>query len=212
MMDYDLFYCIGDSFVHAVDQSDDLQRTVTHNNRFTGLISSHYGLREVNKGLSGASNEYIFRTIYNDMLEYKRNGINPFVLVLYTDHNRKEIWSSKNNIPYTLGEYIASKAFIKEWYSEHFNDTYNKHMSDAIESAIKFMLTSYGIDYLDGHSLTPDKNIKYNTHLDMPVGDFCAPDRFPLTDKNDFDGHPTVQGHKRIAKWIIDKIDSLYNT
>ena len=213
MKKYDLFYCIGDSFVFAVDQADDPAKTINNQNRFTGLIASHYNLQEVNKGLPGASNEYIFRTIYSDMEVYSRNNIKPLVLLLYTDCSRKEIWSTKDRNPVTLGNHCVSSSFIKEWYAEHFDVGYNKIMTNIIITAIGYMLAANNIDFVDGYSITLREVIEENnTHLPMCVGDFCGFDRFSLMEDGDHCGHPTVQGHKRIAKWIIDKIDSLYNT
>ena len=97
---YDLIYFIGDSFTYAIKQADDIEGVITTENRFSQLVADNYKLEHVNQAKAGQSNQWIARTLQDDMIAYNIEDKNPLVVVSYTDTGRHEMW--ENQIHVTL--------------------------------------------------------------------------------------------------------------
>lgn len=216
-MKYDLLYCIGDSYVQGVRLGDDVGDIITEKSRFTGLVAANYSLPEVNKGSAGCSNEYIFRNIFLDMQEYREKNINPLVIVTYTDYVRKEMFSIGRGKPETITEFHFDREFAKHYLLNHYDAGFLKTTSIVQISMIKMMLNTWNIDFVDTWSMSyiSDYDFDIPTKLETDIGTFCGyDDRFNMPgtgDKDSHNGHPTTNGHRRVAQWFVDKFDSLYN-
>jgi hypothetical protein len=222
MKKYDLLYCIGDSFVYAIDQADDVNHEITENNRFTNLVSNHYDLKCVNHAVPGISNEYIAKKLYSDIINFKSQGINPLVFVAYTDPWRTEIYSNKNNVAATMTESTVS--FFKEYLVEHHNDQYVLDRTIYNVLSVRTLLNYFSFDFIDSWVFYysgpagPYKNdipyISNKQEIQEPLKDIAGVDRYILSSDNNIItyGHPNIIGHAKIANTIIEKINTLYGT
>jgi len=200
MRPYDILYCIGDSFTYAHEQADDIHGEVTIENRWSRLVADHYGLTEVNKGVAGQNNQWIARTLQNDMVRYKKVNINPLVIVLWSDPNRLEVWDRSQNTPTTFNQ--DHKAY-KNFIIDHFDWEYNSLIADYHSRAMRFMLNYMNIDFIEAESTKSelrtldDKDVLLFSDEIRKVGMF-----------DNGNGHLNVKGNKLFAEQIIQKYDN----
>lgn len=212
-MKYNLLYCMGDSFSVGAAQADDINSEVTIDNRFSNLVANHYGLHCINNASGGASNKYIARILYNDVAEFIKKGINPLVLVSYTEHSRNEIYSNIIEGAVTIS--TNSVSFYKDYIVDHYNDQYSLDCTNYYIDSIKALLSYKNIDFVDAfvfHHEGYNPHISRHTELDKTFCDMAMTDRFILDPINGDLGHPTAAGHKKIADAFIKKIETLYGT
>jgi len=217
MKKYDLLYCMGDSFTVGCGQADDVNEEVTVDNRFSNLISSHYGLDCNNNAVSGTSNECIARTIYSDILKFKSEGVNPLVVVSYTDPWRTEIYSNKLESTTTINE--NSVEYFKDYMIDNYNPLYALNRTIYNILSVRALLNYCNFDFVDSwvfyyheNNVAYKPKIPYISNLqeiDTPLASIAGDDRFKIND-NYF--HPTPFGHRKIANTIIEKINALYGT
>ena len=233
MRKYDFIYFIGDSFTFGVDQSDDLQKEVTFENRFSQLVANEFNLTLVNHAKAGCSNDFIARTITNDMLDYKKEGLNPLVVVSYTWSNRREIWDNKSHSAQTLQEYMPIwKEYIINHHDKPGYQNYNDVITRYHMASIHHLLKYLDYDFVETWSGDPVYNTQLDTktvilpnfiHTVLQEGCFRAsgsgdgtPDPIQVGSENplefpyDHYGHLNVRGNQMISKIIIDKINELY--
>lgn len=198
MRSYDFLYCIGDSYTHAVEQADDIYGEVTIENRWSRLIADHYGLPEVNKGKAGESNQWIARTLQNDMIQYKKENKNPLVIVLWSDPNRLEVWDHSQNNTDTLNQ---DHRVFKDFMVDHFDFAYNSLISDYHARAMQFMLNYMNIDFVQAESNKCEwRNLDPDTLL--------FSDEIRKVGMFNKEGHLNVKGNKLFAEQIIQKHDN----
>ena len=212
--EYDLIYFVGDSFVYAIDMAEDDKKEITIENRFSALVAKHYGLKEVNCGMSGAGNLQITKQLYKDMFQYKTDKKNPLVVVVYSDPNRIEVFSNKHEKLVTLNPEFS---FFKNFLVESFNEKFNKESTYFYIDSVRSILNFLNFDYIEANSITPvmlNKSyfshntfvIKHMTEIAGKKGSFQAytPDNLPYL------GHLNILGHELVSQKIIDKINELY--
>ena len=206
---YDIIYFVGDSVTFAIDQSDDLYRTVNSQNRFSTLIGKYYDLPIVNNALPGCSNEYILRAMYTDIRQFRRNGINPLVFCSYTDVNRKEFFcEGEYKMVSTInhGSSAFDSEFTKEYFTKHFNWDFLRQASCIYVDACKTLVKHLDIDFIDVFS---NEILDYDfitSHECLgSIHEFVGP-----TNMFNGCGHLTVNGNKVVADWAIAKFNELY--
>ena len=118
---YDFIYFIGDSFTFAIGQADDLLSEVNVNNRFSQLVADHYKLEHVNHAVAGTNNQYIARTLQDNMIEYSLQDKNPLVVVSYTDSARQEVWDNAKNKAKSASQ---DDSWYKDWLVDGFDCEY----------------------------------------------------------------------------------------
>ena len=206
---YDLIYFVGDSVTFAIDQSDDLYRTVNEQNRFSTLIGNYYNLPIVNNALPGCSNEYVLRTVYTDIREFRRNGVNPLVFCSYTDSFRKEFFCEgihKNVSIINHDNPVFDPEFTKEYFTKHFNFNFLYNMSCVYVDACKALFKHLDIDFIDVFSNEVlDYDFVTSREFLGSINRFVGP-----TNMFNGCGHLTVNGNKVVADWAIAKFNELY--
>jgi hypothetical protein len=217
MKKYDLLYCMGDSFVVGQGQDDDINREVTVENRFSNLIATHYGLECVNNAVAGCSNEHIAKTVYSDILKFKDEGINPLVVVTYTEPSRTEIYSNKLKSTTTISE--STVVYFKDYMIDNYNAPYALNRSIYNALSVKTLLNYCNFDFVDAWTFEYHENyvsrrikVPYMSNvqeIDTPISTIAGDDRFKVGEAY---LHPTPAGHRKIANTIIEKINTLYGS
>jgi hypothetical protein len=195
----DFLYCIGDSYTYAHKQADDIHGEVTLANRWSRLVADHFGLTEVNNGVPGQNNQWIARTLQNDMIQYKKENKNPLVIVLWSDSSRLEVWDRSQNTTDTFNQ--DHKAY-KDFMIDHFDFEYNSLIAEYHSRAMRFMLDYMNIDFIEAETpwcewQTLDKDTLLFSNEIKKVGMF-----------NNGNGHLNVKGNKLFAEQIIQKYDN----
>jgi len=209
---YDLVYCIGDSQTWGTHQADDISREVTLLNRFSTLIGEYYQLPVLNKGVPGSGNEYVMKTLYTDMREYRRTGVNPLVFCSYTDAMRKELYSAKSTPPgvHTIGPNTGyfSEEFLKEYFVNHFDWDQLRLESAKLVDASKVLMKYLGISFVDVYSneiLTGYDFITTEEQMETSFMKYAGPPGMFYGN-----GHLNIIGHRKVADWLIAKANQLY--
>lgn len=212
-MKYDFIYFIGDSYTFGVGQGDDLHNEVTMENRYSQLVADELQLPLVNHAVPGCSNDYIARTITTDMLEYKQQGLNPLVVVCYTDCDRREIWYEVENKPITLNfEMPIYKQYLVDHYSRNYNEDISRYHFLSVKHMLKYMnfdfIETFSSREIPTHSICDTEIPTEFINLAGDEGCFVSehvPGEF-------LRGHLNVEGNAIIAKHIIEKYKELYGT
>lgn len=213
---YDLIYFMGDSYTLGIGQADDIYNEVTIQNRYSQLVADRFNLPLVNHAIGGTSNDYIARTIIKDMVNYKKEGKNPLVVVCYSDHARREIWWEKENKSTTLN---PDMDIYKEYLINHYNKDFTQDVTRYHMASIKHVLKYMQFDFIETWSgeVVDDYSLDRSTEI---LPDFVKiawvegcfilePGDNPIKGLPRL-GHLNVKGNKMIAELIIDKIVELY--
>jgi len=209
---YDLMYFVGDSWVYAVGQSDDVDQVVTKNNRFSNLVASHYNLPCVNNSLAGAGNEYITRTLYQDLYRFHQENLNPFIVMVYSDPWRREIFCNDRKGNFIISEDTVT--FFKDYMVNHYNFRNLRELSAILVLQCRTVCDKFNFDYVDAWAFTNPLDIPYYDNqktlperLDLIAGEAG---RFYIPSIKNY-GHANILGHTKITNAIIKKIDELYS-
>ena len=229
-MIWDSVYIVGDSFAEGCE--------VAPKDSLGSRIAEHYNLPLINKGYAGTSNEYTFRTLYEDVPNFNTK---PLLVVVYTNHQRQDFYYKKYD---KIGDVSTrpnffDKKFIKEYYVNHYSNEFQIKKSLSYIKAVQLLLKTYSMDYvecfsmddviLDAASLTDEKeSIVYDqgipidlraikvdgSHMmDTSLSTKGAWDKFYTIDqlKNEMPrGHLNERGSELVAMWMIEKINSMY--
>ena len=92
-------YCNGDSFIFGMECSADHGRDESNKElSFPGYVRTALGCSTyINNAYSGASNDFIFRTTVEDLIELEKSGTSPndvFVIIGWTSLDRSMIAAS----------------------------------------------------------------------------------------------------------------------
>lgn len=212
-MKYDFIYLLGDSFAF----NDDVEEHYL----FGNLIAKHYNLPLINKGVGGAGNNYIFRKSYKDCFDIEKG--NPLVILVYTAYTRDEFFSHRFKRPVCISASDSfDKHFAKVYFDEHYDPIFLLQETIVKIKAIQTLLEHKKIDRIECFSLLGPEywdedlvssiNIDRNYLMDMDLCDKSRDHSFISIDLNgnEFKGHPTIEGNKIIADWMIEKIDSIF--
>ena len=215
MQPYDLLYAVGDSYTLGIGQSDDLKGEVTVHNRFSQLVADHYKLEHVNHAIAGSSNEFIARTLQDDMIDYHINDVNPLVIVSYTDVNRHESWDEKNGQPMTCN---PDQSWYKDWIVDGYNNEHSIKVTQYHMNACRFLLKYLGYDFVE--IFTAQDSIHFHrplTYEDQTCDqslveaagyeDGCFKGQHTTGGSI---GHLNINGNRLVADTLIKQIDKVY--
>ena len=212
MRPYDLIYFIGDSYTFAIGQADDLLSEVNVDNRFSQLVADHYKLEHVNHAEAGTSNQFIARTLQDNMIEYSLQDKNPLVIVSYTDSAREEVWDKEEKRPQTVWDKMS---WYKDWITDGFDFEFQDKVTQYHINSSRFLLKYLKFDFVELYttvygsrgSTTPI--ITPSEVIDLSIVEIGAPDGcFPGLHGSA--GHLNITGHKLTTDVLIKKIDKLY--
>jgi len=215
MQPYDLLYAVGDSYTLGIGQSDDLKGEVTIHNRFSQLVADHYKLEHVNHAIAGSSNEFIARTLQDDMIDYHINDVNPLVIVSYTDFNRHESWDEQHGQPMTCN---PDQSWYKDWIVDGYNNEHSIKVTQYHMNACRFLLKYLGYDFVEiftaQDSIHHRRPLTYedqtcNHSLVEAAGyeDGCFKGQHTTGGTL---GHLNVNGNRLVADTLIKQIDKVY--
>jgi hypothetical protein len=207
---------MGDSWTVATGQSEDINREVTLENRWTKNVANYFGLPELNLAVAGCGNLTIFQCIIEDIYKLKKEGKNPLVICSYTDPNRIELFHNNYNKLVVINESQYDPEFYKTYLTSYYDYDNCEKLSLYYITAIKNFLENNNIDYIDCWAFTPILESLYldysktidKTFLDI-VGDegrLLIPDSIMTSY-----GHANLKGNNQIANTVINKIISLYD-
>lgn len=203
---YDFIYFVGDSYTFAVAQGDDIHGEINTSNRFSGLVSKHFELPEINVGLPGCSNQHIFRTIYNDVYKFINEGKKFLTVVSYTSPTRIELFHKKSNYPLNISDCFS---FFKDYMIESFDAEHCDQVTIEYILAIHTLFDKFNLDYVEGWT-THRLEVPYS----IPAREL--PNTFPeiMGQDGKFPNgyHANILGNARIAEHYIKKITELYGS
>ena len=208
---YDFIYFIGDSYTYAIGQTDDQLGEINVNNRFSQLVADHYKLEHVNQAQAGQSNQWIARTLQDDMIAYNIEDKNTLVVVSYTDTGRHEMWDNKLGQPDTCN---PSQSWYKDWIIDGHNLNFSNKVSQYHINASRFLLRYLKFDFVELYttvlgtsgSTTP---ITATEVIDLSIIEIGAENGLYLQ-VGGFLGHLNITGHKLVTDVLIKKINELY--
>ena len=214
------FYFDGDSFTYGggLRTINEVPQDV----RWSRLVCDYFGAEEINLSSGGASNDLIMRHMFGK----PTTEVYDFYFLQTTIQNRYEFYDIKKkkwmkiqgflDPVFKLGTY---RKCVQRWGSEEgpkyaqwinfreskiYNDHYGKTKENITYNALKSYVASVGREKKSFFSTllkTEFTDNKYDMHLHK--GTLSSPQ--PLVfDRIPNDGHPSVEGHKTIAKYVID--------
>ena len=226
---YDLIYFIGDSFTYAIKQADDIEGVITTENRFSQLVADNYKLEHVNQAKAGQSNQWIARTLQDDMIAYNIEDKNPLVVVSYTDTGRHEMWDNKLGEPDTCN---PSQSWYKDWIMDGHDLNFSNKVSQYQINASRFLLRYLKYDFVEIFTAQHSQHLTHETgitkekdplssveetceHSIMEAagfehGCFKALVDFHRGEDKASLGHLNVKGNQLVANHLIRQIDKLY--
>lgn len=209
MKNYDLIYFMGDSFTVGIGQTDDVDKVITTENRFSNLVSKHFHLKEINKAVAGCGNFHVLKQTSKDILNYKKQNLNPLVVVGYSFYDRIEFYNPKRKIlePLSTLDNDLYKSYLNNYYDRNFNI----EISNLFILSIQSILNNNNIDFIEhwvsedmihSNHLMSEKSITTNL-IDIAGDDGTFTTTYGR-------GHANVIGNKRISERLITKIEELY--
>ena len=205
----------------SITWGDELKDRV--NERYSTLVSKHYGCKHVNIAQCGVSNDYIVR----NTIKYLEK-INPDIVVIqFTVNQRIEYFNENAKIEQWTPQTIQSKK-IRNYYTQIYNDILgvenlwkNVFLFDAYCKSVGQKYVSIIGDHYEYTLRRPEKfwenKIGYwkdmckdftpaFLHMDL-LGDLTThPHHYANGSKG---GHPTAEAHKIIADYFIKLIDAI---
>jgi hypothetical protein len=215
------FYFDGDSFTYGgglkkvlgIDPEDV---------RWSKLVCDHFGAEEINLSSCGSSNDAVIRHIFSK----PTSEVYDFYFLQTTIPTRGEFFDPKTQgwTRYSFGKGMKEKCISRwgpiegakfiQWmefgFSRVYNDHYGKTKETIVYNAMKAYVASVGrarrsfFSTLVPFQCTDNKYDLYHIgKRDWPK-DKPMPPELLVYDKIPDDGHPSVEGHKTIAKYVID--------
>lgn len=195
--------------------NDDMQ--FISKNRYSGIVSNHFGFKEINKSFNGKSNGNILNTLKNENIdEYE------YFIIQLTHFNRYfmngvEWHGQPDTIDYLLKNKILSEDIINytinnvdkiqyEYYLELallFKNYPNKlkiifHSNEWEDILTKEEIEKYGISANGYHMI---RKWAYNRMLFIN-----QQEEFRYNPATKGDSHLILEGHKLLAKSIIEQL------
>jgi len=227
------FYFDGDSFTYG----GGLERLAVRREdyRWSKLVCDHFGAEEVNLSYGGACNEKIMRHLFtkpptevydfyflqttvpirNEFYDKKKKRWTGY------SHERDKHGSVYDRCIFRWGDVEGPR--FAEWInfglSRVYSDEYGRAKESVTLNAMKAYVASVGRSNRSFFStlLKPiETDNKYDMYFkgthDAERGETEWPPGLFRYDKIPNDGHPSIEGHKTIAKYVIDIVsDRLRN-
>lgn len=213
MKSYDLIYFMGDSWTFALGQAEDIDQTVNLENRWTRIVSKYFDLSEVNKSKAGCGNFFIFKTVIEDIPQLIGKGLNPLVVISYSDPNRKEFYIKNRDIYLSINHEDFDVEFHKEFLTSHYSSIVQNQETILYMASLQNFLQNKKIDYVENFAFTNILDhplLDRSRLLDKTLLDIAEDEgRLLMPDKINY-GHANVLGNKKIADKIINQIKIHY--
>jgi len=203
------FYFDGDSFTYG----GGLRKigAVPEDVRWSRLVSDHFGAEEINLSSGGASND----TIMRQMFDKPSTEIYDFYFLQTTLPNRHEFYNTENKkwMRYRyeidnledrcIKKYGSKEApefakWIEFGFSRIYSDLYGRTKENITYNALKSYVASIGRDRRSFFSTLVEPHMTDNKY------DLNFSKKGLAFNRIRNDGHPSIWGHKRIAKYVID--------
>ena len=206
------FYFDGDSFTYGGGLKE--IGVVPEDVRWARLVCDHFGAEEINLSSGGASNDKVMRQVFGK----PTTEVHDFYFLQTSIPNRYEFYDTKKKA-WMNYRFLRGKSFgnledkcIRRWGSIEgpmfaqwiefglqriYSDFYGETKENITYNALKSYVASIGRARRSFFStlLHPSET---NNKYDLYFSNQLNFDRIPN------DGHPSVEGHKTIAKYIID--------
>ena len=205
------FYFDGDSFTYGGGLKE--IGVVPEDVRWSRLVCDHFGAEEINLSSGGASNDKVMRQVFGK----PTTEVYDFYFLQTSIPNRYEFYDTKKkawmNYRFLRGKSYSNleEKCIRRWGSEGtmfaqwiefglqriYSDLYGKTRENITYNALKSYVASIGRarrSFFSTLLYPSETNNKYDLYFSNQLNF----DRIPN------DGHPSVEGHKTIAKYIID--------
>ena len=217
------FYFDGDSFTYGGGLDKKLHLDPAKY-RWSKLVCDHFGAEEINASSSGACNETVMRNLFHRHI----TRVYDFYFLQTTVPIRGEFYddTKKRWMRYGFAGYDGLESrCIERWglvegpkfadwirfrFGRMFSDYGARTQETIIYNSFKAYLASVGRlerSFFSTLLLPHETDNKYDIHFGL------GSSRTGLVfERIPYDGHPSVEGHKTIAKYVIDIVsERLYN-
>ena len=205
----------------SITWGDELKDRI--NERYSTLVSKHYGCKHVNISQCGVSNDYIVRNTIKFLQKTKPD----IVVIQFTVNQRIEYFNQNADIEHWTPQRIRSKK-QRNYYTQIYNDILgvenlwkNVFLFDAYCKSVGQKYVSIIGDHYEHTLYRPEKYwenkigywkdmckdfIPAFLHMDL-LGDLTThPHHYANGSKG---GHPTAEAHKLRADYFIKLIDAI---
>ena len=215
------FYFDGDSFTYGGGLGNKLHLDPAKY-RWSKLVCDHFGAEEINASSSGACNETVMRNLFHK----PTTKVYDFYFLQTTVPIRGEFYEDRDKIWMRYGLYanLESRCIERwgpvdgpkfaDWIQFRFGRMFSDHGARTQETIVynsfKAYVASVGRlkrSFFSTLLLPNETDNKYDIHFGVRSSRTgLVFERIP------YDGHPSVEGHKTIAKYVIDIVsERLYN-
>ena len=193
------------------------------NERYSTLISKHYGCQHFNISKCGVSNDYIVR----NTIKFLQNTKPDIVVIQFTVNQRIEYFNQNTDVEHWTPQILKSKK-QRNYYTQTYNDILgvenlwkNVFLFDAFCKSIGQKYVSIIADHYEVALYKPEKFYKTGKgywrdmckdftpsflHIDL-LGELTThPQHYANGPKG---GHPTAEAHRLIADYFIKLIDAI---
>ena len=211
--------CFGDSFTYG-------EELKTVNNAWPYLLASKMNLPVINKGIMGADNGLITRSV----IELVESSLDiKTVIVGWTDCNRIELYAQRPLMTRRYKNYIGPICvnpgwsdginFLKEYYLDWHDDTFSLIQWLSTVTMLQGYLENKGIDYYFCNAFGNQQLLQQNrSNVELSSWmEKINKDKFIGWPTQGFvewaygeeigpGGHPLEKGHEKIAEKIYEHI------
>ena len=205
----------------SITWGDELQNKFQE--RYSTLVSQHYDARHTNISACGISND----TIVRNTIKYLQNTKSDIVVLQFTVTSRIEFYEENKDPQFYTPQNIRTMAH-RNYYTKIYNDVLgvenmwkNIFLFDSYCKSVGQKYVSIIGDHYEPSILRPQEFYKghvgywrqlckdYNPVLiqnQILGGDIDNPENYA---KGINGGHPSAEGHKKIANKVIELIDAI---
>tara|TARA_Y100000592_G_scaffold4164_1_gene6035 strand:- start:258 stop:917 length:660 start_codon:yes stop_codon:yes gene_type:complete len=211
------FYFDGDSFTYGGGLKK--RGVIPEEVRWSKLVCDYFGAEEINLSCNGASDDRVMRQLFN-----KPPGeIYDFYFLQTSAPIRFEMYDIKKKKWMRLFYSFSEKTCIERWGSIEgpeiaqwlrfglnriYNDVYGTTKENVTYNALKAYVASIGRSKRSFFSTFMEPQCTVNKYDLYFPKDHTSRMKMPpqrlIFDRIPNDGHPSVEGHKTIAKYVID--------
>ena len=211
------FYFDGDSFTYGGGLKK--RGVIPEEVRWSKLVCDYFGAEEINLSCNGASDDRVMRQLFN-----KPPGeIYDFYFLQTSTPIRFEMYDIKKKKWMRLFYSFSEKTCIERWGSIEgpeiaqwlrfglnriYNDVYGATKENVTYNALKAYVASIGRSKRSFFSTFMEPQCTVNKYDLYFPKDHTSRMKMPpqrlIFDRIPNDGHPSVEGHKTIAKYVID--------
>lgn len=149
---------------------------VNDNETWPFLLAQELNMTHINMGFTGRSNDYICRTVLENIWEYRPR----FLLVMYTYPSRREYHTEYGPQPFSTNPWGYFKDFpdkhkalleLQSDHSDYNNFLFNHKVINSLLDCSELLLEGFiwngiftGYDFTDSNRFDGDYNIEFGKH------------------------------------------------